>query len=71
MVREEEECEGMCVYILVCTDEWEWLDASSFKCGCPFFMCELYICTPRYEAGQRFGKHVDDSIDLGDGKHTR
>ncbi|KAF5839011.1 hypothetical protein DUNSADRAFT_1788 [Dunaliella salina] len=25
----------------------------------------------RYEKGQRFGKHVDESTDLGDGRHTR
>lgn len=25
----------------------------------------------RYEKGQRFGKHIDESIDLGDGRHTR
>ncbi|KAL9240411.1 hypothetical protein vseg_014636 [Gypsophila vaccaria] len=24
----------------------------------------------RYKAGQRFGRHIDESVDLGDGKHT-
>ncbi|KAL0358996.1 UNVERIFIED_CONTAM: hypothetical protein Sangu_0749000 [Sesamum angustifolium] len=24
----------------------------------------------RYTAGQRFGRHIDESIDLGDGRHT-
>mgnify|MGYP004717940175 CR=1 FL=1 len=24
----------------------------------------------RYKAGQRFGRHIDESIDLGDGKRT-
>lgn len=25
----------------------------------------------RYKAGQRFGRHIDESVDLGDGKRTR
>ncbi|XP_021765213.1 uncharacterized protein LOC110729736 [Chenopodium quinoa] len=24
----------------------------------------------RYKVGQRFGRHIDESVDLGDGKHT-
>lgn len=24
----------------------------------------------RYKAGQRFGRHIDESVDLGDGKRT-
>lgn len=24
----------------------------------------------RYKAGQRFGRHIDESVDLGGGKHT-
>lgn len=25
----------------------------------------------RYNVGQRFGRHIDESVDLGDGKRTR
>lgn len=27
--------------------------------------------TRRYGPGQRFGKHVDDAVALGGGRHTR
>lgn len=30
-------------------------------------LCFLY---PRYKVGQRFGQHIDESVNLGDGKRT-
>lgn len=28
------------------------------------------LCQGRYSVGQRFGRHIDESADLGDGKRT-
>lgn len=31
---------------------------------------KLVSCILRYKVGQRFGRHIDESVDLGDGKLT-
>jgi hypothetical protein len=36
----------------------------------PYTSCHAFLYF-RYKVGQRFGRHIDESNDLGDGKRTR
>ena len=33
-------------------------------------LCAISFLLVRYKVGQRFGRHIDESVDLGAGKHT-